>query len=350
MTEFSKMWLTHIYYHYFLILALFSSLFYWFHGDWLSWVRLFVILVLPLPIVWRRERRKEEKLPISRFGALVLIGLFVMPLGYEEGAAVIACCFYMAALVLWFVNKYLTGRYTVLHCNPSVSDETKGKVAQLQHRPLFCLIAFGIVLLSLLLLVSFFMPDIHWQSKEHTDKERLEQDNMIDSQSEEKTNKVKQKIQEEQEKASENFWLQLLKYLITVVIVVMGVVAVVYAVFRLFLFLMGRHRKVSYEYQEKVEIVNDFEEITRLVPVVKNVMDFSKDWNGKIRKAFYQSVRRGAGKHTVDRTLTPEEMQEAYLSGSKEDELLITLYEKARYAEERMNEEDWKQWEKVRNS
>lgn len=353
MTEFNKIRLADFYFKYFLVITFLTSIFYWFQGDLISWGRLFLVLILPLPIVWRNKRKQEEKLPVSHFEILGFVGGLVIPGTFTQGmhVNVVVCgCFYVAAVFLCFLNKYLRGRYMVLHRNPSVSEETKMRAGRFQRRPLMKLAIMGSAVLLLLLVVSQFTPEMQWQPGERTNREQQEQDNMVEEVSDKKTEDIQEKLQEEQEKAANSPWLQFLRYVVSFAIVVLGILVIAYVLFRFALYLMRRHRKVTYEYQEQVEEKSDFEEITRLVPVAKHSMEFLPGRDGQIRKAFYQSVQRGAGKQKVDRTLTPVELHRKYLRESSRDELLTSLYEKARYANTSVSEEEWKKWEEVRKS
>lgn len=353
MTEYNKIRLADFYFKYFLVLAFFTSVFYWFQGDLISWGRLLVLLILPLPIVWRNKRKPEKKLPTSHFEVLGIVGALVLPGTFEQGfhANVVICsCFCLASVFLCFLNKYLRGRYIVLYCNPSVSEETKRRAGHYQRRPLAGLVIMGSAVLFLVVVVWLFMPEMQRKPSERMNREQQEQDNIV----EEKSNKVKEDIQEkmkeEQEKATNNLWLQLLRYVVTFAVVAGGVLVIVYVLFRLVLFVLGRGRKIFYDYQEQVEKKTEWEEITRLVPVVKHHLEFSDGWDGKVRKAFYRTVKKGAGVQGVNVSLTPEELHKEYLSMSNRDELLTRLYEKARYADESVKEEEWKQWEEVRKS
>lgn len=347
MTEFNKMKITHFYYNYLLGVCLFTSIFNWFNGDLFSWLRLCLLLFVPLPIAWRSNRKTEERLPTSHFSALVLTGIFVIPgtIGNGETANIMACCcIFIVALFLFFLNKYLRGRYTILHCNPSVSEETKRRTGRLQRKPLLILSLVGGAGLLLFVLLSIMMPRIEWEPRERSHREQQEQDNMMEERQDVKRSEVQRKVQEEQEKASDNFWLLLLRYAITFAVVTMGALAIVYAVFRLILYIMKHRRKLIYEYEELVDERTDLEEITRLVPVVKKAMVFPDGWDGKIRRAFYESVRKGAGKQSINCSLTPRELHREYMSETEQDECLTRLYEKARYAEDSISGEEWETW------
>ena len=350
MTEYNKMRLTKFYCYYMTAVTIFSSLFRWFHGDLMSWLRLLLLLVLPLPIVWRNERGKEEKLPGCHQEFLVVGALLAVPgtVDWDGDIHVIVCClFFVAAIILCYTNQYLQKRYTVFYCNPSVSEETRKRANRLQRRPLLTLSAIAGGVLIVLMLIMMLMPEIEFEPRERTNQEQQEQDNMVERAPEDRTNEVLEKIREEQEEASGNFWLMLLRYIITYAIIVMVALAIAYALFRFVLYLMNRRRKVTYEFEELLEEKSDLEEITRLRPVMKSSTDFPSGRDGQIRRAFYKSVRRGAGARSVDRALTPEELHKEYMKETPRDERLTALYEKARYAGESISEADWKQWEEV---
>ena len=350
MTEYNKMRITKFYSHYMTAVTIFSSLFRWFHGDLMSWLRLLLLLVLPLPIVWRNERGKEEKLPGCHQGFLVVGALLAVPGTFDwdgDANVIVCCCFYVMSIILCYANLYLQKRYTVLYCNPSVSEETRARANRLQRRPLLTLSAIAGGVLIVLMLIMMLMPEIELGPRERTNQKQQEQDNMVERAPEDRTNEVLEKIREEQEEASDNFWLMLLRYIITYAIIVMVALAIAYALFRFIIYLMNRRRKVTYEFEELIEEKSELEEITRLRPVIKSTMEFPSGRDGQIRKAFYKSVRRGAGGRSVDRALTPVELHEEYMKETPRDERLTILYEKARYAKESISEADWKQWEEV---
>lgn len=347
MTEFNKMKITHFYYNYLLVVCLITSIFNWFNGDLFSWLRLFLVLLVPLPIAWRNNRRAEERLPASHFSALVLTGIIATQgiFGNEETANImVCCCTFIAALFVFFLNKYLRGRYTILHCNPSVSEETKRRAGQMQRKPLLILSCVGGIALLLFVLLSTMIARIEWEPRERSHREQQEQDNMLEERQDVKRSEIQRKVREEQEQASDNFWLRLLRYVVIFAVVVMGALAIVYAVYRLILYLMKYRRKLIYEYEELVDEETDFDEITRLVPVVKKAMVFPDGWDGKIRRAFYESVRKGAGKKSINCSLTPRELHREYMSETEQDECLTRLYEKARYAEDSISREEWGTW------
>lgn len=273
MTEFNKMKMTHFYYNYSLLLCFFSSIFNWFNGDLFSWLRFLLLLFVPLPVVWRNYRKKEERLPASQFLPLVLMGLFLIPATVQKERIVntiLCCCLFAASLFLYFANKYLRGRYTILHCNPSVSEETKKRAGRMQRKPLFKMFFISAVALVLFIFLTVMMPEMeHHGSDRRTNREQQEQDNTRETKPDTNRSEMQRRMQEEQEKAADNFWLQLLRYVITFAIVVVGIFAIVYAVFRLVLYLLKCRRKLIYEYEEQVDEKTDLEEITRLVPVVK---------------------------------------------------------------------------------
>ena len=348
MTEFNKMKITRFYYNYLLLLCVFTSIFNWFNGDLFSFFRLLLLLFVPLPAIWRNARRKEEKLPAGQFLPLVLTGFFLIPATMEKERIVnttLCCCLFAVSLFLYFANKYLRGRYTILHCNPSVSEETTRRAGRMQRKPLFQMFLIGAVALVFFIFLTMMLPEMGYHSSDRrSNRERQEQDNTREIKPDTNRSEMQRRVQEEQDKAADNFWLQLLRYVITFAIVVAGIVAVVYAVFRLILYLLGYRRKLVYEYEEQMDEKTDLEEITRLIPVVKRAVSFPDGWDGKIRRAFYESVRKGAGRKSVDRGLTPMELQRQYMSGTERDECLTALYEKARYAEDSISREEWGTW------
>lgn len=345
MTEYNKMYITHFYYNYLLVLTVISSVLFWFQGDVGSVVFALLLLGLPLLFLLHTERQKEEKLPTSHFEFAGIAGILATPgsFVYVKHPNVYLCAFfYLLALVFGFLNKYLQGRYYVLHCNPSVSQETKASAGRMQWRPLLRMFISGSVFMLFLLVLFVAIPEPHYRKQETTNEKQQEQDNVVEQSTNKKADEVQKKMQEENEKAADNFWLQLLRYVVTIAIIVLVVLAIAYAVFRLVLYLIYRRGKVEYEFEEQLEEKTQFQEITRLMPTVKKAREFPHNLDGRIRKIFYQTVEAGAAKNHVNDSLTPKELQKEYMKNGEKEQLLTKLYEKARYAKESVTEDEWK--------
>ena len=152
-----------------------TSLFNWFDVyDLLSWLRLLVVLILPFFILWRSKEKKTEeesekgkKFHQQLFGVLVFIGFLVSPgTLFSEDADNFWLCsfFYGAAICLCFVGEYLRGRYLLLYCNPSVSDETRKRSRVNLRKQLVQMVIVGALALIFLLVLSRFEPEMKMPS------------------------------------------------------------------------------------------------------------------------------------------------------------------------------------------
>lgn len=353
MTEYNKIRICGFYSQYCIALALFTSLFYWFQGDLVSWARFLLLVVLPLPFVWRQKPKDEKKHRIFRFEVLLIISVFTIPGTLDQGLngnAIVCGVFCLASFFFAMATMYLNRRYTVLHCNPCVSDETKKRAGKSQRRSLLFFSVMEGVILLFLVAAAVQMPDMYSVRKQQVNREQQKQDNAEDERSDTKKGEIEEKFREEQEKTSHNIWLQIVKYIITTVVVIGGVLAIVYAVFCFVRSLLKRKQKNLCEYKEEIEQQTEWQEITRLVPVVKDKKQFEKGWRGKIRKEFYHWVKKGAGDQTVDQSMTTEELLEQYMEDSQITSMLVDLYKKARYSEEELDEKSWKEWQEVQKS
>lgn len=356
MTERQKLRIIRFYFNYLLVIAAFTSVFFWFDAsEPVSWIRLVLLLGVPLPILWRskerqlEEEKKEKKLPANHFAVAVLAGIIGAPslfLYEKHDSFWLSCLLFAVAIVLCFLGEYIRGRYLLLYCNPSVSAETRRRSGRNMKRYLLQIAVAGAVVLLLLLVVVSHEPEIARQDRPKTNTAQQEPDRapapMTGSQRERP-----EKIQEEQEEQKENVFLQVLRYFLLVAIVVMGAVTVCYGLFRLLLYLIRGRRKPVWEFEEALTEKREDEEYTRLVPVVRDKVRFPDGNDGKIRRQFYKAVKRQAGGQEIVRSKTPVELKETYLGVDEKEAVLTELYEKARYAGESVTEEEIRSWEKM---
>lgn len=360
MTERYKIRVISFYCTYCIILSLFTSFFFWFDaGLLISWFRLLLLLVIPVPILWRskekqleKEKQKEKlekKLPPQPLVVLWAAGFMgeSVSLMYEKKDNFwLACFFFAASIGLYFVGEYLRGRYLLFYCNPGVSAETIRRSGKGAKRTLIEMAVAGVVTLVLLLFISQFEPELPVQKQQKTNTVQQETDRAPEEKKG-RPNEKQSKIQEEQEKQGQNLFLLILRYTLFIAIVVMGIVAVCYGLYRFLYYLIRGRRRPVWEFEE-IEIEESNNEIyTRLVPVVRSEAVFPSGNDGKIRREFYRAVRRQAGNKEIVRSHTPMELKEAYLASSEKDTVLTELYEKARYARESVTEEELRQWEKI---
>lgn len=356
MTEQNKMRIITFYYYYLIVLSSFTAVFFWFEASQLlSWLRLVLLLGIPVLILWRsRERQEEEekkgkKLPMCQFGALLFPGIIGAPasLLYERQDNFWLCCLFLAAAIgLFFAGEYIRGRYLLLYCNPSVSEETRRRTRKNMKKYLVEMAVIGVVVLLLLLVLSSFEPEFSQQERRKTNTVQQETDhdpNPVGKRQKEQGSKR----QEEQEQKEQNVFLLALRYVLLVAIVVMGVTAVCYGLFRFLFYLIRGRRKPVWQFEETLTEKREDEEYTRLVPVARSEVRFPGGFDGKIRRQFYKEVRRQAGDHEIIRSKTPVELKETYLEPNEREAVLTELYEKARYARESVTEEEIRSWEKM---
>lgn len=359
MTEQNKMRILAFYYNYFIVLSVITSIFYWFDGATAaSWLRLLLLLGVPVIILWRSKQRQREvakeerQLPACHFEFLIIAGIVAAPgsvLNENLANFWLCCSFYGGAIVIYFFYKYLRGRYLVFYRNPSVSSETRQRAGQSMRRSLGELALIGLVVFIILLLVYQAVPEINVQKEEKTNTEQQEQDNVFDTAAS-RQNEMRDALSEMQEQAGENLFLVILRYMLTIAILAMVVLTLVYGMFRLILFLLRRRHRVRLDFEEVVVTSSDTEEFTRLVPVRRSAPDFPCGNDGRIRKEFYRQVRRQAGEQEISPAQTPMELRENYLGENRKEKLLTELYEKARYGKASVTEEEVRTWQKEENT
>ena len=357
MTEKNKMRMITFYACYFVVPTIGTSLFNWFDVcDLLSWLRLLVVLILPFFILWRSKEKKTEeesekgkKFHQQLFGVLVFIGFLVSPgTLFSEDADNFWLCsfFYGAAICLCFVGEYLRGRYLLLYCNPSVSDETRKRSRVNMRKQLVQMVIVGASALIFLLLLSRFEPEMKMPRLQKTatvQKEKEEDETPATSLREEK----KGEMREEQEEQSSNIFLVILRYTVVLILLALVFVAVAYGLLRLFLFLIRGRRRTVYVFEELTVERSHNEEYTRLVPVMRKDLIFPAGNDGRIRRYFYKEVRKKAGNQEIEKSQTPMELKRTFLEPNAREERLTELYEKARYAKDSVTEEEISRWEKM---
>lgn len=355
MTEWYKIRVISFYCLYCTILFLFTSFFFWFDaGLLISWFRLLLLLVLPVPFFWcskekqLEKEKKKGKLPPQSFWGLIAAGIFVAPasaMSEKQDNFWLSCLFFAAAMGLYFAGEYLGGRYLLLYCNPSVSAETRQRCGKNMKKYLLWMAAAGVAALVLVMFVIQFEPELPERQRQKTNTVQQETDRAPDKTS--RNEEIREKIRQEEEKESNNLFLVILRYILFIAIVAMGAVVLGYALFRLINYLIRGRRRPVWEFEEVEVEKSDNEIYTRLVPVTRNRGSFPDGNDGKIRKQFYKEVRRNAGNNEIVCSHTPMELKEDYLTAGEKDAVLTELYEKARYAAESVTEEEIRRWESM---
>lgn len=356
MTERNKMRILTFYVNYLIVLSAFTAIFFWFDASQpISWLRLILLLGIPLPILWRsrerqlEEEKKEKKLPTCHVGVLCVASIVGAPafvLREKQDNFWLCCLLFAAAIALYFATEYIRGRYFLLFCNPSVSAETKRRNGKYMQKYLLIMAVAGAVVLLLLLVLSSFEPEVSWQERPKTNTVQQETDRDPNPAGNGKKERQAE-IQEEQEERGQNVFLLVLRYFLFVAIIAMGAVAVCYGLFRFLYYLIRGRRKPTWEFEEILTEECDDEEYMRLVPVTKSEVRFPDGNDGKIRRHFYKEVRRQAGNHEIVRSKTPMELKEAYLESNERETVLTELYEKARYARDSVTAEELRHWERM---
>lgn len=351
MTERYKIRIIDFYSIYFIVLSLFSSMFD--SSLLLSWLRLLLLLVIPLPFLFcskkKQKKLEKKKLPTQSVLAITVAGFCgasVLVMGEDQDNFWLSCFFFVAAIFMYFVAKHMKGRYILLYCNPNVSSETKRRFGKYMRKYLAELAAVSIAMLMLMVAVAWYDPGLPIEERQKTNTVQQETDR-APKRSKQYQEEMQKKIREQEESKSTNLFLLILRYILLIAIVAMGVTAVAYGLFRFLYYLIKGRRRAVWEFEEIEVEKNDVEAYTRLVPVMRKEPVFPNGNDGKIRKQFYREVRRQSGDKEIVRSHTPTELKESYLSDSDKDALLTKLYEKAHYAEESVTEEEIRRWERL---
>ncbi len=344
MQEYKTIKILNFFCAYFLVLTLITSYFGWFHGDVVSILLLFILigagyLFTQVFYTGKRVERLNEKAPQWHLYALLIVGIVGAPEIYTSGFSsnfVVCCLFYIGAIVMYFLWKHYNGRNLVLCQNPSVTENTKKRSGNKMKRTMLGILFIAVLTGGTLVVVTGFLPDLEWEQKTIShEEERGERERTPASIA---RDKKELPVQAEERKIPEAVAL-ILRYVLWGVGILICVATITFLVYRLLISVrdMG---KGETEYEEIVVEENDNEEYTRLVPIKKKGKEFSKDNNGKVRQAFYRNIKEQAEDRKVDASLTPQELEERYLSKVTSHEELTNLYEKARYGESPITDDE----------
>lgn len=351
MREYRVLRMISFYYNYLLLLTLITSFFWWFDWDAPSLVRAVLLLAVPgliLNVHFRRHReekeRQEGKIPTGRVELIPLTGLLAIGSMSDGQANEAAGLFYAAAVVLYFVWRYYSGKYILLYRNPSVSRDTREragrKLAPLMLRLAIVAAAATVLLAALtgmLLSAEPRQPDIRQEENEESVESRA-------TPPASREEELKEQLRRRQPEPS--LFLIVLRYVVYGLLVVMGLVAVG-AVLYWIATRFFRRRTDGGEYYEEITEKRGNEEYTSLAPTGRRKRaDFPEGNDGKVRRAFYRRVKKKAAGQRVDASHTARELRREYLQAETDAAPLTALYEKARYSAVSVTDEEIDRWEK----
>lgn len=262
--------------------------------------------------------------------------------GTDTVGIVLLCVQIFSVIASYLYAGYFHEKYLTMYANPSVSEETIRRFEQNTWRALRkkAMVFGGVVLV--LLVIALNMPTAY------VEQERIQQKPQTET-----TQETRKVVKERKERAKEvaeqakkergPFWEMVLKVLlfvmrvVIVVLFVLAIVGIVYLIIRKFLSVKI---PAFAPVQKEKRRVEGGDEYIPLQPRTREKAVFPSDNNGVIRKRFYQYIRKGA-KGRVDVSLTPKELAKQY--GTREESILVTLYEKARYSGKMCRDEEVEQ-------
>lgn len=335
------------YYKYLLVFTAITSVFGWFDGSIAACLLLLIFLLIPYFLCYllygksdkvKTDASGREVSSVCHLEFLYPVCLLVILGGaYRNWPSTLLCfILFLCIMGLYFSWKIYQGRYTVLYCNPSVSQETGRRAGAGLQRGILRL---GII--ALILSFAFFFLEGQLPSYS------LPLRKMDQKQTEKKKTKEREKMesgkspkQEKPPEPEETLALLIFRYVakwFVILVLIAGAVAFLYGIF---LFITRRHRRDGMEYREQMSVERDNEQYTKLVPVTRKKISFPEGNAGEVRKIFYREVKSGAGAGKIDPSKTSEELQEDYLAEKEGANLLVQVYQRARYGEEPVSDRD----------
>lgn len=344
-----------LYYIYMLVLTVITSYIQWFDADGRSVLLLVILLALPYlagkylyrdrALQKKMEKRKAAVCQVEFLAAFGLLSPWGGILSTNTPSQVLCSLFFAAALGIFLYSKYYYGKYLILYCNPSVSESTI-KRAEAGGRRNLARVLLVSLLAALAMLVAFaLLPKPQVRPPEWRVQEKKE--DTVKKVPEHRQDEVPEKIREMEEKKEEGIFSMILRYLLLLVVALGIVFLLGVLVYRLISFLALRRRREYTDYEEKWIEAKDNDEYVELVPVPRKPLRFPEGNDGRVRKLFYQKVRKGARGKRVEQFRTPVELGEAYLKPDESDSFLVALYEKARYSPDTVSDQEIRQWEQV---
>lgn len=342
------------YYNYLLLLTLLSN-FIWFDSSLEAFLWLGILLVIPYLISKARqflhlgEKKQEraveedsERRLTCHVGLLIGIGILATSatVTSERPEHLFLCClFYIAAIGVFFFWRYYSGKYLVLYRNPSVSKNTRTRAERRIQNSLVRLALIGAAAVVFIFIVASLVPEVQITpiSTESTpEPERKEKEERKDPVAVSQTERPRMP----EEQREDSILLLIVRYIAWVLVVVFAVIGILLLLFKVVMFFMGMRNRGEYEYYELLEEKTDNEEYARLIPVIRKGISFPAGNAGKVRRAFYKAVKKGADGSRIENSHTPYELREKYLTEKEDSEFLTELYEKARYSEDEVSDRE----------
>lgn len=353
MKEYRTMRMLVFYYMYLLVIMAFTAYLHWFHADLASTILLIVLLGLPFlagkflyrdnVLIKQMEDRKGAVCHVEFFGVFLVLSIWGIIGSDITPNYILYCLLGCADFGLLLFSKYYSGKYLTLYCNPSVTKTTRMR-AERGNRKSFLKIFLISLLVGVFVTAVFInVPDaepgkvqIEWKKKEK-EKSKVQQQSPADS---------VQKELSQLPKGEECIAARIIRYILLLTVAFGIAFLIIFALLKLYSLLFHRRRKgIVHEYQERLVLTKENEEYVELVPVARKQRRFPEGNNGKVRRKFYQRVRRGAGKKPVEPFHTPQELGEKYLKPGESSSYLVMLYEKARYSPDSVTDEEIRRME-----
>lgn len=350
MKEYRTMRMLVFYYLYILVLMAFTGYIHWFHADLFSSIILIVLLGVPYlagkflyrdkALIKQMENRKGAVCHKEFFGVFFALSFWGVLGSDITPNYVLYCLLACAGYGIDLFSRYFSGKYLTLYCNPSVTKTTRMRAESGNRKSFLKIFVISLLTGVFLTAVIISVPDVGRQNVQIEWKKREKEKNKVQQQSPAIHNPVQKELSQ-LPKVEESIAARIIRYILLLTVAFGIVFILIFFLLKLYSFLFHRRRKgISHEYQERLVLTKENEEYVELVPVVRKQRHFPDGNNGKIRRKFYQRVRRGAGKKSVNLFFTPQELGEHYLKSGEGSSYLITLYEKARYSQNSVTDEE----------
>lgn len=295
----------------------------------------------------KKEMNRDERCH-GILGAVALTAATLFPVETADGGfivwldivgTVLIGCGLLSIFAVYLYAGYYYEKYLTMYENPCVSEETihrfeQNTVAALKKKAL----VFAAVLAVMYVVLSMVLSIQTGRRPEKREIPKVEQEKTHTPDAVDRVReRLNQRTEDEEEDPAWEMFLFILRkvlWVLVVLLALLGVFLVIFFIFRRILSLQPM-RLLDDPKQEET-FTDGMDEYIPLRPVYREREKFPADNNGKIRRCFYQYIRKKAG-NSVDMSLTPFELAAAY--GTEEDGQLsegerqaVCIYEKARYS------------------